>query len=101
MRDLATGRAVYRGPGVNGEVRDIVVKPNGVTAFMFETFQGVGAPPPGEPARPLTQVRVATSTSDRVVDQAQDVDPTSLELSPDGRSITYLKAGERRSASLP
>lgn len=102
VRDLATGRAVYLGPrGLNGDVRDMTVKPNGVTAFTYETFPGVGPLPPDEQARRLTQIRVASSKSDIVVDQGPDIDPTSLELSAESGSVTYLKAGERRSASLP
>lgn len=89
VRDLVSGRAVYAGPRRRvGEVTDLVVKPNGVAAFIYERG-------------PVREVRLTRLGGDSVVNQGPDLDPTSLELSPDGRSVTYLKAGQRRSTPIP
>lgn len=88
VRDLVTGRAAYAGPRPFGMVRNLVLKRTGSAAFIYE------------PSDDVRQLRVASATGDMIVDQGQDIDPGSLELSPDRRSVTYLKAGERRSAPL-
>lgn len=94
IRSLASGRALYVGPkgDVNGSVRDIVLKPSGTAAFIYRI-------PTAPPER--VEVRIATASGDRVVEAGVDIDQTSLELSPDRRSVTYLKAGERRSTPIP
>lgn len=90
VRDLMTGRSVYVGPRrVFGRVRDLVLKRTGSMAFVHEPFNDV------------RQLRVTKATGDTIVAQGQDIAPTSLELSSDRRSVTYLKAGERRSVPLP
>lgn len=90
VRSLVTGRATHVRPRrVLGRVRDLVVKPTGSVAFIHD------------PSNAVRQLRVTTTNGETVVDQGPDIDPTSLELSPDGRSVTYLKAGERRSAPIP
>lgn len=92
VRDLTTGRAVYAGPRPFGMVRDLVLKRTGSTAFIYE---------PSDDVRQLRVTGATGATGDMIVDQGQDIDPLSLELSPDRTLVTYLKAGERRSAPIP
>lgn len=89
VRSLTTGRAVYVGPrGTLGMVRDVVSTPTGAAAFIYD------------PGAAVREVRV-TRPKDIAVDHGPDIDPNSLELSRDGRSVIYVKAGERRVAPIP
>jgi len=88
VTDLATGRAL-EGPGSTNEgdsVLDLVLKANGSAAFILEREVPGGLE---------HEVFIITPAGSRLVDQGLDIDPESLKLSPDGRLVTYSKAGVR------
>lgn len=83
----------------------------------FVVGQLVEDPVPAHPQRPqssqpaakeVTGVELALEQADRVldgtvIDRGFDIDPTSLDLGRDGRSVTYLEAvgGELEQRSAP
>lgn len=81
-----------------GVIEDLVVTSNGSAASIYRSARTEGDGGIGEP-----QVRLSAGSVSRIIDRGYDIDPTSLELGRDGRSVTYLKAvgGELEQRSAP
>lgn len=76
------------------QTRRIVAKRNGSVAWTV-SLRG-DAPPPE-----VQEVRIAdASGAVRTLDSGPDIDPSSLTLSADRRSISWTKAGLRRTAPI-
>jgi len=78
-------------PGRAREVADLELKANGSVAWIVDRFEFMGSPH-------TIDVVAVDSAGRRVLDSGTDVDPKSLTLT--GSTLTWVKSGATRSASL-
>lgn len=101
VRSLATGRVVHRFSGSASNydsslrVFDLVLKRNGSAAWISEDEVADSRD------RMENQVHLVDRSGRRqVLDRGPDIDPTSLTLSADRRTVSWTRAGELRSAPM-
>ena len=100
VRDLVTGVVVRQAQngesGFAAEVLSFVLNRRGLAAWITKDHADATASRPWE-----FQVLALDRRGDpRVVDRGQDIEPRSLILSRDGRTLSWRKAGARRTAAL-
>jgi hypothetical protein len=89
-----TGRELADGSYDSASVNDIALRANGAVAWIA-VFDA--AEPPYDP---VPEVHTLSSMGRAgVIDGGRDIDPSSLDLS--GSTLSWLKAGARRTAELP